>query len=94
MPTGGGKSVCYQVPALLFDGGLTLVVSPLLALMKDQVDALRAAGVAAAAINSSLGPEDRRGRSTMPPPASYSSSMWRRNGLATARSRRPCAASM
>jgi len=59
MPTGGGKSVCYQVPALLFEGGLTLVVSPLLALMKDQVDALRTAGVAAAAINSSLGPDDQ-----------------------------------
>ena len=59
MPTGGGKSVCYQVPALLSAGGLTLVVSPLLALMKDQVDALQAAGVAAAAVNSSLGPESQ-----------------------------------
>ncbi len=59
MPTGGGKSVCFQVPALLFDG-LTLVVSPLLALMKDQVDALRSAGVAAAAINSSVSFEDQQ----------------------------------
>lgn len=54
MPTGGGKSVCYQVPALLQSSGVTVVVSPLLALMKDQVDALRAAGVAAAAVNSTV----------------------------------------
>ena len=53
MATGGGKSLCYQLPALMLDG-VTLVISPLIALMKDQVDALRANGVDAAFINSSL----------------------------------------
>lgn len=59
-PTGSGKSLCYQLPALLLPG-LTLVVSPLLALMKDQIDVLRARGVAAERLDSTLTEEDYRG---------------------------------
>ncbi len=61
MPTGSGKSLTYQVPARSL-GGTTLVVSPLIALMKDQVDALRARGYRATFVNSSLSPEERRER--------------------------------
>jgi len=61
LPTGGGKSLCFQLPALCREG-LTLVVSPLIALMKDQVDQLQALGVEATFLNSSLSGSDARGR--------------------------------
>lgn len=58
MPTGGGKSLCYQLPALMRDG-VALVISPLIALMKDQVDALAARGIPATLINSTLSPQEQ-----------------------------------
>jgi ATP-dependent DNA helicase RecQ len=61
LPTGGGKSLCFQLPALTRDG-LTVVVSPLIALMKDQVDALQASGIAATFLNSSLAADESRKR--------------------------------
>src|ERR1700677_2233276 len=61
LPTGGGKSLCFQLPALMRPG-LTVVVSPLIALMKDQVDALQAGGIAATFLNSSLGAGEARTR--------------------------------
>src|SRR4029077_19795904 len=57
LPTGGGKSLCYQLPAIAKDG-LTVVVSPLIALMKDQVDSLEELGVPATFLNSSLSPDE------------------------------------
>ena len=69
MPTGSGKSLCFQIPALMLrdsnNGGrppITLVLSPLIALMKDQVDALQAKGISATFVNSSLSRKDREKR--------------------------------
>ena len=61
MPTGGGKSICFQIPAMLFSG-ITLVISPLISLMKDQVDALKSLDIPASFINSSLNQQEVMGR--------------------------------
>src|SRR5215210_3150178 len=59
LPTGGGKSICFQIPALVL-GGLTIVVSPLISLMQDQVESARARGLPAACLNSTLSPAEQR----------------------------------
>ncbi|QDP41723.1 DNA helicase RecQ [Radiobacillus deserti] len=70
MPTGGGKSICYQIPGLLLDG-TAIIISPLISLMKDQVDALQALGISATFINSSLSTNEQQERLTQVRLGSY-----------------------
>lgn len=79
MPTGAGKSLCYQVPALMLEG-ITLVISPLISLMSDQVKALNQAGVHAAYINSSLTENQIRVALAYAAQGKYKLSMWHRSG--------------
>ena len=82
MPTGSGKSLCFQLPALELPG-TTIVVSPLIALMKDQVDQLTARGVRAVAIHSGVAANERRRRKKPLPPARPNSSTPRRSEYPT-----------
>jgi ATP-dependent DNA helicase RecQ len=79
LPTGGGKSLCFQLPALLRPG-LTVVVSPLISLMKDQVDQLRAMGVAATYLNSTLDAAESRSRWRDCTPVNGGCCTWPRSG--------------
>lgn len=79
MPTGAGKSLCYQVPALMLEG-ITLVISPLISLMSDQVKALNQAGVHAAYINSSLTENQIHAALAYAAQENTKLSMWHRSG--------------
>ncbi len=81
-PTGGGKSLCYQLPALMLDG-LTVVVSPLIALMKDQIDFLLEHGVPAARLDSSLTARKPSARTMTCAPGEHASCTSRPSGSAT-----------